>query len=236
MFRSQKRTVVSPLPLARRRPSGEKLTDSTASVEGEIGRGRVCNLGRTQAVELRAGPTHPAKVTGQQRHWLAEQQSQQAASSRQQRAASRANQQTCVAWHGRCAARDCPHAEHCLWLVHHPKHRLHGHLRGSIKRVGCRWRVGGVGGVRGWRAWLVYPPPSTESTDTCGTGGSRGGERALVRASTVICTCGFGRNSGTNHHTPECMQLQPLPHPPPTHPTSTQTGLVLGQVAPQVHC
>lgn len=29
--RSQKRTVVSPLPLARRRPSGLKLTDSTAS-------------------------------------------------------------------------------------------------------------------------------------------------------------------------------------------------------------
>ena len=34
VLRSQNLTVVSPLPLARRRPSGLKFTDSTASAVG----------------------------------------------------------------------------------------------------------------------------------------------------------------------------------------------------------
>ena len=120
VLRSQNRTVVSPLPLARWRPSGEKLTDNTASVVGRV------SLEGVGGWESREGAL--GSVGEQGEGWA--DHSQAGAAARRHRPTRRPlPRRTRVAGHAGGAARDGAHAEYGLRLVHHPQHALYRHLQ-----------------------------------------------------------------------------------------------------------
>jgi hypothetical protein len=115
VLRSQNLTVVSPLPLARRRPSGLKFTDSTASAAGSSRVSRSAGAcGSVGAVG------EPGDADSRVTHVQRQQQWQ--------------GGRTCMPRHAGCAPGHRPDLEHRLWLVHHPQYRLNRHLQGGQER------------------------------------------------------------------------------------------------------